>query len=81
MFLRADDCLCSVWVSRENAGQKGVINLPVIACEIHVIFLIHRLKFGVETAYYGILEAVALNLQPVLHLVRWNVLGVAGYIG
>ena len=80
MFLCANGGLCAIGVVGEELGQQSIVEFVDVAGEVNVIFFIDSLQFGMEPAYHHILEAVGLNLGPVLHFVRRNVFGIAGHI-
>ena len=65
---------------RKCLGHEGVEALVHIVRQSDVVFLVDGLQFGVESADDHVLEAVALNLGPVLNLVAGNVLGIAGHV-
>ena len=80
VLLCADGGLRSVWVVGPQHLAYGVEEFPLVGTESDVVFLIHSLQFGMEAADYHVLEAVGLNLSPVLHLVGGYVLGVASNV-
>ena len=69
MLLGADSGLGAVWVCGIEQLVERVPELVVVLCQSYVILLIHSLELCVETAYHHVLEAVALHLEPVFHLV------------
>ena len=81
MFLGSDSGLCAVRVSREEQLAYGCKLLACVVGQRDVEFLVHSLKLGMETTDDHILESVALNACPVLHLVRRNVLHIASHVG
>ena len=81
MLLRTDSGLCAIRVGREEQLAYGGKLLACVVGQRDVELLVHSLKLGMETAYDHILEAVALNACPVLHLVRRNVLHIASHVG
>ena len=78
MLLGADDGLRAVGVIEEEHRAEGVDHGPCIAGQTHVVLLIDGLKLGMKAADDAVLEAIGLDLGPVLDLVRGDVLGVAG---
>ena len=45
-----------------------------------IVLFVDRFQFRMETANDHILEAVSLNTCPVLHLIGWDILNIAGDI-
>ena len=80
VLLRADSGLCAVGVVGEEHGAQGFPGLAGVLGDTNVVLLVHGLKFGVEATDDHVLEAVGLNLGPVLDFVRGDVLGVAGHV-
>ena len=80
MFLRAEHGLRAVGVVWEEGIEHRLVHLAAVLGERHVLLLVHRLQFGMEAADDVVLEAVGLNLGPVLHLVAGDVFGVAGHV-
>ena len=65
---------------REEGGQCLLIHLTGITGQRHILFLVHCLQLSVEAADDTVLEAVRLNLGPVLHLVAGDIFSVASHI-
>ena len=80
MLLRADGGLRAVGVGGEEHSRQGFEFLRHIACHAHVLLLIDGFELSVEETEHGVLETLRLDLCPVLHLVRWDVLGVACHV-
>ena len=80
VVLRADDGLGAVRVVREEHGVEGVEGLLGVVGQAHVLLLVHGLELGVEAAENAVLEAVGLDLRPVLELVGGDFLHVAGHV-
>ena len=80
MLLRTDSGLCAVGVSREELLAECSPLLVEVACEVHIVLLVHRLKLSVESAYNHVLEAVSLDACPVVNLVRRYVLHIARHV-
>ena len=76
MVLISQHAVAAARVVGVEHRQYTVIGLLVISRERHVVLLIYGLQLGVEAADNGILETLALDLGPVLDLVRGYVLGV-----
>ena len=80
VVLRADDGLGAVRVVREEHRVEGVERLLGVVGQAHVLLLVHGLELGVEAAEDAVLEAVGLDLRPVLELVGGDFLHVAGHV-
>ena len=80
VLLGADGGLRAVGVRGEELRQQSLVLLVTIVREPDIELLVNSLQLSVEAADDHILEAVGLHLGPVLHLVRWDVLDVAGHI-
>ncbi len=80
MFLRSQHRLRSIRVIREQGGHNLLIHLAVILRQGHILLLIHRFQFGVETANHIMLETVGLYLGPVFHLIGRNILHIHRHI-
>ena len=78
--LRTDSGLSTIGVCRRQLLTHRTPYLVTIIGQIHVILLIDSLQLRMETANHHVLETVSLYLCPVLHLVRRDVLGIAGDI-
>ena len=78
MLLSTYSSLCTIGVGGVELRHKSVEEFVHIACEVDVILLIDSLQLGVEAANGHVLEALALNLRPVVYLVRGDVLGITG---
>ena len=80
VFLCTDSGLRTIGVCRGEHLTQCTEHLVVVVSEVDVILLIDGLQLGVETTNHHVLEAVALNLSPVLDLVGGDVLRVASNI-
>ena len=80
MFLRSQHRLRSIRVIREQGGHNLLIHLAVVLGQGHILLLIHRFQFGVETANHIMLETVGLYLGPVFHLIGRNILHIHRHI-
>ena len=80
MLLGADGCLRAVGMRWEKLGQQSLELLVSVVGEADIVLLIDGLQLGVEATNHHVLEAVGLNLGPVLHFVGRNFLDVAGHI-
>ena len=80
MRLRTDGGLRTIGVRREEFCHHGVIHLLVVVGQIDIVLFVYGLQLSMETTDGHILEAVGLNLQPCLHLVRGDILHVAGTV-
>ena len=69
MLLRTDGALCSVRMGRIEQLVKRLPYFAVVLSQTDIELLINSFKLGMETADNHILEAVALNAQPVFHFV------------
>ncbi len=76
VFLKTQDAVLPVGVVRVEQSGDRVENLLVVARERHVVLLVDGLQLGVETADHVVGEAVGLDLGPILHLIRGDVLRV-----
>ena len=80
VLLGTDGSLSAVGVGGEEHSRQGFEFLRHIACHAHVLLLIDGFEFGVEETEHGVLETLRLDFCPVLHLVRWDVFGVACHV-
>ena len=80
VLLGADDGLGPVRVMGEEDGINGDHRFFRIIGQPLVVFFVDSFQLGVETADDHVLEAVGLDLGPVLDLVGRDVFLVAGYI-
>ena len=69
-----------VRVFREQGGEGRFLDFLLVHHRVHVVLLVDGLQLGVEAAENDVLEAVGLDLGPVLQLVGRNVLGIAGHV-
>ena len=76
--LCSDGRLSTIGMCGEQFGHHRIVHLLIIVSQIDVILLVHSLQLGMETTDGHVLEAVSLYLQPRLHLVRRDVLDIAG---
>ena len=77
MLLRADGGLRAVGMGGEEEGRQCLKLLRHVACHADVLLLIDGFELSVEKAEHGVLETLRLDFCPVLHLIRWDILGVA----
>ena len=80
MFLSTNGGLCAIGMRGEQLGHHGIIHLLAVVGQMDVVLLIDGLQLSVESTDGHILKAVGLYLQPVVHLVGGNVLGVARHV-
>ena len=80
MLLSTDGGLQTIRMIREEQLQKARQHFTHVGCQTDIIFLVHSLELGMETTNHHILETVALNLRPILNLIRGYILGIAGHI-
>ena len=80
MLLRADGGLRAVWMRGEEFGIQRIDHLVGIVGQVDVVLLIDSLQFGMEATDHHVTEAVGLNLGPVVHLIRGDVLHIACHI-
>ena len=76
MLLRTEYRVLTARVVGVEQLEDAVVGLVAVACERHIVLLVNGLKFGVEAANYIVREAIRLNLCPILHLIRGDILGV-----
>ncbi len=80
MLLRTDGGLRAVGMGREEHLGHRLPQFALVLGDADVVFFVDGLQLGVETADDHVLEPFALDLCPVLHFVRGNILGVAGHV-
>ena len=80
VLLLTDGGLSAIRVGRGEELPEGSPSLVIIACHGDVLLLVHGFQLGVETTDYHVLEAIALNLRPVLDLVVRDVLYIASHV-
>ena len=80
MLLGTDGGLESIRVVGPQHLTDSSEELPAVAGQSDIVFLIHSLQLCMETADHHVLETVGLDFRPVLYLVRWDVLCIASHI-
>ena len=80
MLLRSKDSLCAVRMVREKHSVHSLKSLSEIACQRHVLLLVHGFKLSVEASDHRIHEPVCLDACPVLDLVCRDVLHIDGHV-
>lgn len=80
MLLQTDDGMMSVRMIWHSQCDEFLERLAAVVGQAHVVLLVDGFEFGVESADNRILEAVCLNLRPVLDLVGRDVLDIGGFV-
>ena len=80
VLLRTQHRLLAVGVVGEQRAVHRLIDLATVLRERHILLLVDGFKLGVETTNHNILEAVSLDFEPILDLIRGNVLDIHGHI-
>ena len=80
MLLSAYRGLRAIRMTGECLCEEGFVNLLVVVGKTDVVLLVYGFKLGVEPPYDHVLEAVALYLEPFLHLVGRYVLHIARHV-
>ena len=76
MLDRTDGGLRTIGILREQPGEQLFKNLGFIIIEPDILLLINRFKLRMEQAEDGILEAFMFDLQPLVGLVRRNIVHI-----
>ena len=80
VFLRTDGGLCAIGMVGPEHLADGVEEFALVARQSDVILFVDSLQLGMEATDHHILETICLDLRPVLDLVRWDILRIAGHI-
>ena len=80
MLLSTQHGLATIGMVGEQRCVHRLIDLAVVLRERHILLLVDGFELGVETANHNILEAISLDFEPILNLVRGNVLDINGHI-
>ena len=65
--------LCSIRMLGEERGEDRLLHFAVVPGQRHIFFFVYSFQFRMETADDIILEAVCLNLCPVLYLIGGDI--------
>ncbi len=80
MFLRSDGGLRSIRMRGSQLLAQSAEYLVAIVRQVHIILFVDSFQLRVEATNHHVLEAVGLNLGPVFHLIRRNILRIASDI-
>ena len=80
MLLSTQHGLASIGMVGEQRCVHRLIDLATVVGERHILLLVNGFELGVETANHNILETIRLDFEPILNLVRGNVLDINGHI-
>ena len=80
MLLSTQHGLATIGVVGEQRCVHRLINLATVVGERHILLLVDGFELGVETANHNIFETIRLDFEPILNLVRGNVLDINGHI-
>ena len=65
--------LRSIRMLGEERGEDRLLHFAVVPGQRHIFFFVYSFQFRMETADDIILEAVCLNLCPVLYLIGGDI--------
>ena len=80
VLLGSEDSLCAIRMVREKHSVHSLKSLSEIACQRHVLLLVHGFELSVEASDHRIHEPVGLDACPVLDLVCRDVLHIDGHV-
>ena len=80
MLLSTQHGLATIGMVGEQRCVHRLIDLATVVGERHILLLVNGFELGVETANHNILETIRLDFEPILNLVRGNVLDINGHI-